>query len=219
MEDVDKLQDAIQRDLAWRKHEISDIRALATRAEDASEYIFRSGQVLLCAHWEGFLKKSAKLYIDHVFSQNLKLNELIPNMVSIAYFDEVIKASTSKYPGSEDQHIRLAKKLIATINERVTTPGWNVNTEGNPGSDVLDRILKSIGIDVQLGMDNAVWATTKVFINEQLVRDRHHVAHGEGTKIGKKSLLERTERLLKLLDVLSGQLIDAAQNKIYKVAP
>lgn len=217
MEGLSNLQDAIQRDLAWRKREISDIRALVARVDDAAEYVFRSGQVLLCAHWEGFLKKSAKLYIDHVFSQDLRLTDLIPSMISIAYFDAVMLAATAKYPGSDGHHIKLAKKIVATINEKVSVSGWDVDTEGNPGSDTLSRILKSIGVDVQLGMDNAVWATTKVFINEQLVRDRHRVAHGEGHRIGRASFLERSERLLNLLDVLSGHLLDAAENKIYKV--
>lgn len=218
MQRLDDLQDAIQRDLVWRKRELSELRALATHSDESAEHVFRASLVMLCAHWEGFLKKSAKLYLEHVFSQDVKLKELQPHIVAVAYFDGVMGAATAKFPGSEEQHIKLAKRILATFDEKVAAPGWSVDTEGNPGSEVLARILKSVGIDAQLGMDEANWATTKVFINEQLVRDRHYIAHGEGKPIGKDVLLERIQRLLELLDTISGQVLNAAEGRTYKAS-
>lgn len=218
MESLLDLQDALQRELAWRKREISDIRAVAMKPDESPACILRGSLVLLCAHWEGFLKKSAKLYIRHVFSQDVRLRDLTPNLVAIAYFTDVSKAAEAKFPGSQDHHIRLASRILNSIDERPGDPTWDVDTEGNPGSDVLKRVLSSIGLDLQLGMDAASWGTTKVFINEQLVRDRHSIAHGEGLPISKENLLERAERLLALLDVLSERILDHASTKAYQNA-
>ena len=214
---VADFQNAIQRDLAWRKREISAIRSDAAKPEITAGYLFRFGQILICAHWEGFLKKSAQLYIEHIFLQDQILKEFLPNIVAIKFFETVMRTSSSKYAGSDD-HIRLAKLILEAVDSKIDRPGWSPQTEGNPGSEVLERILKTIGVHPQLEMDQAAWATTKVFINEHLVRDRHQIAHGEGTPISKIVFLERSERLLNLLDLLSAKILDAAQRRSYHAA-
>lgn len=214
METLSDLQDQIQRDLAWRKREISDLRG-AVQIAEKTDYLCRAGLVLLCAHWEGFLKKVASLYVEHVFAQDVRINQLAPHIVAIAYFDDVMRASEAKYPGSEENHVRLARKIAASFNQRVSVPAWDAHTEGNPGTGVVERIMRSIGLDLQLGMDSALWSTTRVFINEQLVGDRHRVAHGDGFKVGKESVLERSERLLSLLDSLVDLVMHAAEEKAY----
>ncbi|MBR8657968.1 hypothetical protein KDH83_32135, partial [Achromobacter sp. Marseille-Q0513] len=61
MKQVADFQDAIQSELAWRKHEISAIKLSAVRAKETASHVFRSGQIILCAHWEGFLKCSTRM--------------------------------------------------------------------------------------------------------------------------------------------------------------
>jgi hypothetical protein len=170
---------------------------------------------MLCAHWEGFLKKAVRLYVEYIFSQNLRIEELSPRLLAIALFEDVLHAAEAKYPGSEGNHLRLAEKVLAVVNGGLSVSGWNVETEGNPGTDVLEKILKTIGIDHNLAMDAATWAATKIFINDHIVWDRHKVAHGEGYRIEKGSLLARIERLLSLLDILASNLLNAAEQKAY----
>jgi hypothetical protein len=170
---------------------------------------------MLCAHWEGFLKKSIDIYFKHVFAQNLSLRKLKPALIAVAFYGDVIRAAQAKHPGSELNHVSLANKIIESIDARISAPGWDVNTEGNPGTEVVEKILKSAGLDPQLGLDSAVWATTKIFINEQLVADRHAIAHGQGKILSKAALLERSDRLLRLLDQLSDHLHDAATARSY----
>jgi hypothetical protein len=215
MESLTEFQNKLQRELAWRKREISDFRSMMAHAEDSANYIFRSTQVMLCAHWEGFLKKSVDIYLKHVFAQNLSLRKLKPVLIAVAFYGDVIRAAEAKHPGSELHHVLLANKIVGRIDARISAPGWDVNTEGNPGTEVVDKILKSAGLDPQLGLDSAVWATTKIFINEQLVADRHAIAHGQGKILSKSALLERSDRLLRLLDQLSDHLHDAATARSY----
>lgn len=215
METLDALQDKIQRDLAWRKREISDLRSLAMHSERTEFHVFRSGQVLLCAHWEGFLKKSAESYLKHVFAQKVRLRDLAPNIIAVALFRDVMKAARAEYPGSDEHHIRLAKAIVESLDRPDVKSTWDVRTEGNPGSDVLERVLASIGVDRCLGLDDAKWSTTRVFINDQLVHDRHAIAHGEGLRIEKDNFLERASRVLELFDTVSAKLIETAERKAY----
>lgn len=215
MEALVEFQDAVQRELAWRKREISAIRTQSFQAEEAANHVFRGGQVLLCAHSEGFLKSTTGLYIEHVFAQDVRVRDLTPQFIAIAYFGAVRKVAGAKFPGSEEHHLALAARILATFDRRVTAPAWKVDTEGNPTSEVVERILKSIGVDPHLGMDAAGWATTRVFINEHLVRDRNHVAHGEWLQPSRQSMLERAQRLLELLDQLASQVFLLAETRPY----
>ncbi len=214
---IEKLQTSLEKDLAWRKREISTFRMFAQPNAQAAEVLLKAGMVILCAHWEGFLKRAVELYIDHVFSQKLLIKQLTPVFIALSYFSDVKKAGEANYPGSEETHIKLAKR-IALGNEQICEHSeWKAKTEGNPGTEVINRLLSSIGLDSQLGLDGATWATTKIFIDEQVVRDRHVIAHGEWFKIESEDFLKRTDRVLTLLDKLCENLLDAAKNFSYKI--
>ncbi|WP_139253414.1 MAE_28990/MAE_18760 family HEPN-like nuclease [Burkholderia ubonensis] len=213
---VDDFQLRIARELAWRKREISGLRLSARRSGSERGYLFRAGLVLLCAHWEGFLRNSVDLYFKHVFSQRLRLKELAPNFVAAAFFADVQRAGKADYPGSADTHGRLAQRILLGLDEIYTQSSWDIKTGGNPGTEVLARLLSSAGISPQLSFDAATWSTMKVFIDEQVVRDRHRIAHGEGFRLSQLEFLERSERMLGLLDRVSSELINAAEQKVYK---
>lgn len=215
---LEDLQSKLARDLAWRKREISGLRVSALRSDARRNYLFRAGLVLLCAHWEGFLRRSIECYVDHVFSQNLKIKELTPEFVALAYFSDVRRAGEANYPGSEENHLKLAKRILRGTEEICARSSWDIRTEGNPGTDVLARLLASVGLDTQLGFDAATRSAMKVYIDEQVVRDRHRVAHGEGFRVSRDEFLERTQRMLDLLDRVSTELLSAAENKAYRVA-
>ncbi|WP_144029913.1 MULTISPECIES: MAE_28990/MAE_18760 family HEPN-like nuclease [Burkholderia] len=215
---AEEFQAKIARELAWRKREITGMRLSARRSDSERNYFFRAGLVLLCAHWEGFLRKSIEIYFDHVFSQRLRIRELTPNFVAAAFFADVQRAGKTDYPGSSETHGRLAQRILMGLDEICTHSTWDAKTEGNPGTEVLTRLLSSAGVNPQLGLDAATWSTTKIFIDEQVVRDRHRVAHGEGFRLSRFEFLERSERILHLLDRISNEFINAAENKTYKAA-
>lgn len=58
---VDEFQDFLNKDLAWRKMEISQLFGILSTAESKS-VVCKSMILLLYAHWEGFIKKSSKCY-------------------------------------------------------------------------------------------------------------------------------------------------------------
>ncbi len=215
MKDLMALQDALQKDLAWRKRELSSIKVSATLASDADGHTFRSGHVLACSHWEGFLKKALTLYIEHVFAQKMALKKFEPFVVALAFFKDVKKAGEANYPGSTQHHLALAEVMPSVLDAHPTRATWDIDTEGNPGEKVLEKLIRSTGLDPKLGMQDATWETTKKFINEQLLKDRNAIAHGSGIPIGRTDLVERVDRLLKILDAVNDEVMACATQKRY----
>lgn len=216
LRNVEDLQSKLDRDLSWRRKEISGFKISARNSDQARKYLFRAGLVMLAAHWEGFLKKGASLYLEHVFAQGLKIQELSPIMVAVAFYADVKKASEANYPNSEFNHIALAKRIQAGSSQICNRSGWNIKTEGNPGSGLVGDILGSIGVDSQLGMDEAHWEVMTKFIDQQLLRDRHQVAHGEYLALTKDEFLTRAERLLDLLEAFKHTIVDSAVSMKYR---
>ena len=213
---IEDLQRGLDRELAWRKKEISGLRISAMKSDSERHYLFRAGLVLLCAHWEGFLKNGASLYLDHVFSQGLRIADLTPLMVAVAFFDDVKNAAGASFPHSEHHHISLARRILQGLDEVCVQPGWKISTGANPGSELLQKILNSIGVDPRLGMDGAGWAATMVFIDEQILRDRHQIAHGMSFRLTRDEFLDRAERLSRLLDALHSTIMASAVSQSYR---
>lgn len=210
-----QLQEKIDRDLAWRKKEIVAILRATRRASAAKQYYCRAGVVMLCAHWEGFLKKAVSLYVKFVFSQQLKYTEMSDHFVAISFYDDVIEAAKATYPGAQQHHIKLSKK----IRDATTGPArWTVGTHGNPSSEVLSCLMESIGVDAQLNMSATEWTSAKTFVDSLLLAERHKIAHGEGLQVDSSVFRERVFIMLSLCQAISDAIISAAQSESYRIA-
>ncbi|WP_155953110.1 MAE_28990/MAE_18760 family HEPN-like nuclease [Pseudoxanthomonas suwonensis] len=209
---LEALQDQLDRSLAWRKKEIAALRRAATRASTSRSYYCRAGTVMLCAHWEGFLKDAVGKYLKFVFSRNLGADRLAPPFVAIAFYGCVKRAADATFPGAEHHHIELAKKIQA--GGRLVAD-WDVSTGGNPSSAVFSDILRSIGLDPHLGKDVAEWSVLKVFIDSQILADRHKIAHGEGLPVPHEEFYGRSSRVIEICEELAGAIMKAAKSKEY----
>ena len=66
---IEQLSDHISNDLAWRKKELSEIKALIETRRFSSQRhraLVRSGILILYAHWEGFIKSASRYYLEYV---------------------------------------------------------------------------------------------------------------------------------------------------------
>lgn len=212
---VNKLQDALSRELSWRKKEISALRSSVLRRSLSEKHFTRAGVVMLCAHWEGFLRSSIQAYVDHVFSQGLPLKLLSPKFVAISLFKDIKNASESVFPDTHS--IRLANRYVAGPDALTSRVDWRVDTGGSAGSKITGRILATVGLSEKLGLDDAAWTAARTFIDEQLLKVRHKIAHGEGVPVGANDFMDKTKRLLDMLDVLAELIIDAAAARKYLV--
>lgn len=174
---------------------------------------------MLSAHWEGFLRASVQSYVDYVFSRGLNLSQLAEPFVAIFFYREVINAAAANFPGSKEQHIKLAKKITRYLDQPCTRASWVVTTDGNPSSAVTRNILTSVGLDPRMGMDEASWSVQKVFIDSQLLKDRHKVAHGERLPISYDNFLERSDRVIHLCELLRQLILTAAASDAFMRSP
>ena len=62
---VENLIDFLNEDIAWRKKELSSLKNNILQANVKLRLTaIRAGVVLLYAHWEGFIKRSAEAYLN-----------------------------------------------------------------------------------------------------------------------------------------------------------
>lgn len=212
---IDDLEDRLTGEIGWRKKEISAFRTAAARASSSQTYYCRAGSVMLCAHWEGFLRASIQTYVDYVFSQSLRLKDLATPFVAIYFFREVVTAGAARFPGSDGQHIKLARKIEASLEGSCDRPSWKVDTEGSPGSVVTGNILASAGLNRMMGLDETGWSVQRVFIDTQLLKDRHKVAHGERYPISQSDFRDRSDRVIGMCELLLNLILDAAGSQAY----
>lgn len=211
---IEKLQDAIDKELAWRKQELLLIRSqiYTHSGENNAAFILkiRSSIALLYAHWEGSIKRIAQIYLNHIFAQKRQYGELRLNFIAAA-----IKGTASRCMQSEkvSQHTQYLAHFANILTEPVHKLSMDViNTESNLTSRVLVEILTTIGIE-----QDSFEADYKL-IDHTLVKIRNDVAHGEVLKerdFGKERYVELHDSVMKLIVVFAELVKDSAINESY----
>ncbi len=206
---LEKLQDLLDQDMAWRKKELIDIKLLIHSTQNRT--LCRVGIALLSAHFEGFVKQAANYYIVYVASQGLKIADLTTNFAAIQArrtFDEC--AASDK--------ITVRQKAIDIFLEDYTTKTFKVDyspehpiisTESNPTSKVVKNIILSIGLDF------TPYETKVNYIDADLLSNRHSVVHGEKTYIEISDFDNTLKIITGIMEQFSNQIIDAACSKAY----
>jgi len=84
---LEELNDQLSSELAWRKKELSVIKSLIDTGSFSTSKktaLLRSGVTILYAHWEGFIKQAASIYLEFVSMQRLPYDKLSANFVALA---------------------------------------------------------------------------------------------------------------------------------------
>ena len=76
--------DFLDKDIAWRKKELSYLKGNIKKGTAHYATHLRSGVVLLYAHWEGFIKNSCEYYLTYIKYQKLKYDELSDNILALS---------------------------------------------------------------------------------------------------------------------------------------
>jgi len=206
---LNKLQDLIDADFAWRKKELIELK-LAIHSTKNPIYI-RAGMSVLCAHFEGFVKQVANYYIVFVSSQNIPFTMLKSNFLTI-YSAKKIK------PCAESEKISVYNSFLSSFlsdyNEskfqiKYSADDPIIKTGGNPSSRVLEEIACSIGLDF------SIYETKRNYIDTDLLSNRHKIVHGEKLYIEKKDFDETLKNILDIMETFYKQVFSAACNKEY----
>ena len=168
----------------------------------------RAGVPLMYAHWEGFVKNTAQLYLNFVLTQKLKTKELNTCFVALSKRKLI---NDYKNSGRSAMHNRLVKELTEDeFLEKTVSFAISVNTKSNLNSTVFTDIANSIGINT---LD---FETRFNFIDESLLRRRNEIAHGNYLDIDRDSFIEIVDGVVHLLRLFKTQVENSASLEKYK---
>lgn len=199
----EELFDFLNNELAWRKKELSTLRSNVEKSNAKLEATaIRSGIVLLYAHWEGFLKRAAEAYLEYVINKKLKYRELSLNFVAISAkqklneFEQTDKATI---------HNQLIEFLFTCDEANVVISRENViKTQSNLNSTVLKEMMTSIGLDF------TQYDTKSKLIDEQLLKYRNNIAHGQYLALDSNDYINMHDEVRNMIENFKTDIENAA---------
>ncbi|WP_410986572.1 MAE_28990/MAE_18760 family HEPN-like nuclease [Bacillus cereus] len=218
---LETLQDKLDRNLSWRKKELTLIKSNIMSANgEMLLTALRSGVTLLYAHWEGYIKLASREYLKYLNAQNLKCCTIIDNLF-ILYLKKTVK--DAKQSNKSLVHAQIYNKILYD-NENIFQVDVMdkdiVSTESNLSYDVLRDILFS------LGFDEKDYELKRHFIENHLLNKRNQIAHGEYVSFvrkqpdadqrAKEEFNQLYREILRLIEKFKEQILDAAVYEKYK---
>ncbi len=213
-----ELNQAIEKDYAWRIIELSNYRSSLNSEKNvkAQKAKLRAGVALLYSHWEGFVKHICDLYYQYVRFQGLNLSELNDTFYAIS-----LKNSLNTF--KETKKLKLYKEFIKSIingseNKAILSSSNPIKT-ANLSYDIFEDICILIGIEMtefevryKRGFDRSIRLT----IDEDLVNRRNCIAHGEYLPIDLNEFMKLYDIIVNgFLFNIKEIVMDSAQNKKY----
>jgi hypothetical protein len=208
---VENLYDRLSDEIAWRRKELSDVKALIeTESFTASkrDALIRAGVALLYAHWEGFIKAAATAYLEFVSSQRMSYEELSPNFIAIS-----VKGKLNAAGGANKAaiHTQVVEFFLNDLSEKCTIPFKTaVQTKANLSSTVLQNIL------AMLGLDYTFYETKEKLIDERLLSSRNTIAHGSYLLVTIKDYVELHEQITAMMNHFRNDIDNSATLNKFK---
>lgn len=207
---LEQLNQRLTEDLIWRKKEISDLKSLIeTKSFSSSKHkaVLSSGVTLLYAHWEGYIKTASTSYLEFVARQGLTYDELAINFVAIAMKFKLNEASETN---KATIFTEVANFMLTQTSQRSLIPHEDViSTASNLSSSILREIV------CVLGLDYSFYETKEVIINEQLLKRRNGIAHGEYLLLDREEYQQLHDEILAMMEDFRTQIENNASQKFY----
>jgi len=207
----DEVNRALADELIWRKKELTALKFLVeapNNSADRRAALLRGGIALLYAHWEGFVKAAARVYIEFLRFQRLPYEKLSTNFLALATRGKMQAASQSN---RIRLHIELARFFRDDLGQRSNIARSDgIATRGNLSSRVLHDITDT------LGLDYGPYATKEHLIDDSLVTARNTIAHGQCLCPDLADFLELYVKVLALLEIFRTQVDNAVSSGAYR---
>ena len=208
---INELQDAIDSEMAWRKHELSAIRSnVSTARKCAKDTAIRAGIALLYAHWEGTIKNIATYYLEYVSALGLPYGQLKPNFLAVA-----MKYNLQSFEKSNKTtvHTTIVNEVINSYSVKSKIPVEGIiKTNSNLNSEIFMEIMATIGLECK------EYESSYKMIDTVLLQKRNVIAHGERLEelgLDEVRYYEIHDKILGLIQLFSNQVSNAAIQKHY----
>lgn len=207
---LEHLNQRLTDDLIWRRKEITDLNDLIkTRNFPSSKHnmLLRGGVTILYAHWEGYIKTVATSYLEFVVRQKLTYDELAINFVAVAMKTKLKEATETN---KATIFTEVTMFLLTQTNNRSSIPYEDVVTTGsNLSSSILGEI------SCLLGLDYSFYRTREIIIDEQLLKRRNAIAHGEYLSLDRDEYRDLQRQILEMMEYFRNQVENNAAQQLY----
>ncbi|MBD2676826.1 MULTISPECIES: MAE_28990/MAE_18760 family HEPN-like nuclease [Nostoc] len=210
---LEQLSDKLAEELAWRKIELSALKALIDAKSFSSgkqKALLRSGITMLYAHWEGFIKVAANSYLEFVAMQSLPYNQLSKNFIALAMKDKLDQARETN---KATIYSEIAEFFITKLSERSIIKYENRITTSNLSSSVFREIVCT------LGLNYGFYQSKEVLIDKKLLEKRNMIAHGNYLDIDEQQYDELHTQVIQIMDDFRNQIDNCAATKHYCQSP
>jgi hypothetical protein len=207
---LSELEQAVDRETAWRKRELTNILFLAREARSSkAPTALRAGVALLYAHWEGWIKNIATFYIEYVAQQRLTYEQLSTPFFAVALKRKITELGEAATVAS---HIDFAVFLRNDLSgaARLSTQGA-VITEANLSSSLLRDIVR------RLGLDYRPYELQANLIDRGLLYRRNNIAHGEYLEVDIAEFELLHSEITDLLRRFAREALNHAATRSYRV--
>ena len=208
---IEKLEEMLESDLLWRRKELINIRLLIDDKQNNidNDILIRSGIALLCAHWEGYVRFVANMYVVYVGDTNVKTKDLKENFLALLLKKDIISSGVTE---KTSVHTKLMDKVSDAMESKFyikyTDDNRIIKTNSNLSYELFDEILRSINIENK-------YELKKNYIDYNLLKRRHEIVHGEKTDFEIDDFISTFEIIIDILEEFKNQIISAAEKKVY----
>jgi hypothetical protein len=194
----------IVEDRNWRIKEISDLKTAVKRGDESLQKVLLRALVAICyAHWEGYVRVSARKYLEHVALKCFQFQNLDRQFFRNYFLPRLAALSTSK--ASVKERCALIDEILnSTTNSFKRVNVDLINTKANLSFDVFADICLVCGIPAGRFVDKSA------FIDIFLLKRRNAIAHGEDTLVALGDLDEITDDTIGLMRMFG----DALENHV-----
>lgn len=206
-----QLATRVERSLAWRKKELTQLKFIADSASAANANVLRrSGITLIYAHWEGFVKDSSVYYLKYLTAEPLEVGKLKSCFVAVALMNEIRGSGLTRKISAHSRLVDLIRSLeTPPPTMRRLTFRQVISTRSNLKGDVLREITATLGIDY------AGFELKEKPVIDRLVTLRNSIAHGGGRPVSEDEYNQMHSEIIALMDHYKDLIQDAAYRNLH----
>lgn len=208
----DDLAYQVTADFNWRLRELSDLKTAVKRADRGSQSVLMRALITVSyAHWEGFIRFTARKYMQHISMRRFAYSLLQPQFYRNYFLPRLGALSASR--ANIADRCKLIDDLLGSRENTFSTPNDDlVETRANLNFAVYSDICLICGFDASsLGAD-------EMFLDVFLLKRRNNIAHGEDTFVGVEDLDRLVDETMGHMRAFKDAVENAAVLKSYRAA-
>lgn len=209
---VEALDREIDAEISWRKQELTTTLQLAQQSSGADQRAsLRTGVVILYAHWEGWIKTVAQLYIRYVNTKSISYD-----LLSEAFLGNALKTKMTaiEQVSAPLVHNEFATFMRTGLSKGATLSEGLVRTESNLSSSVLFDVLERLGLEKR-----ALYSLRANRIDTDLVYKRNTIAHGQYLNLTLNDFRSLRTDILEILELFTDDVRNAASTGKHLATP